>query len=181
MASGALQLGVCACQCETGRFIVIEGPDIPAVAVVATCAVLAETAFMDIIRLMATVTVGLGIFELLREMALFAGHGDMQPHQRKVAQIVIEAHLATPRIRDMALVALTTQLAGMRVLRAMTTNTGRTQLLRGDIGGMTGVAVQFGMRSGQRKFSIARVIEAGRLPVGTVVALLALLAHAPGV
>ena len=135
---------------------------------------------MYIIRLVATVTVGLGILELLREMALFAGHGNMQPHQRKVAEIMIEAHLTAPGIGDMTLVALTIQLPGMRILRAMAANTGRTQLLRGDIGGMTGVAIEFGMWSGQRKFGIACVIEAGRLPIATVVALLALLPHASG-
>lgn len=107
MASSAFQFGVRARQCETRRLVVIEGPNVPAIAVVTTCAVFAEAAFVDIIRLMATVTIGLGVLELLREMALFAGHGNMQSHQRKVAEIMIESHLATPRIGDMALVALT--------------------------------------------------------------------------
>ena len=40
VAAGTLQLGVRASQCETSRFIVIEGPDIPAVAIVATRTVL---------------------------------------------------------------------------------------------------------------------------------------------
>lgn len=62
----------------------------------------------------------------------------------------------------------------------MTTNASRTQLLRGNVGRMTGVATELGMRPGQHKLGIARVVEAGRLPIGAAMTLLALLTHASG-
>lgn len=123
VASGAVQLGVRTRQCKTCRFVVVEGPDIPAIAVVTTRAVFAKAALVNIVGLMATMAIGLHILELLREMTLLAGHRHMQAHKGEVAQVVIEADFTTPGIGDVALIALVTEFAAMRILRAMTTNT----------------------------------------------------------
>lgn len=78
-------------------------------------------------------------------MTLFTGHRHMQTHQRKITQVVIKAHFATPGIGNMALIALITQLTRMCVLRAMATDTGRAQFLGSHISGVTGIATQFGV------------------------------------
>lgn len=180
VAARTFQLGVRASQCETCRFAVIESPNIPAVAVVATCTVLTQATLVYIVGLMAAVAIGLGILELQREMALLAGHGNVQSHQRKIAEIMIETDFAAPRVGNMTLIALTAQLAGVCILGAMATDAGGAQFLRRHIRSMTSVATELGVRTGQRKLGIACMLKAVGLPLGAVMALLALLSHAPG-
>lgn len=181
MAASAVQLGMCASQCKTRGLAMIKGPDIPAVTVVATCAALAQATLVYIVGSVATAAIRFHILELLRQVTLLAGNSDMQPDQRKIGQVVIEADLATPSVRHMALITLLTQFSGMCILRAMTADTGRTQLLRGNIGRMAGIATEFCVRPGQRKFSIARMVKGRGFPVGAVVALVALVTHSAGV
>ncbi len=92
-------------------------------------------------------------------MTLLAGHDNMQTYQRKAAEIVIEMNVVAPPGFNVALLAARTQLPHVHIILTMTIAAIHAQLLRGKIGGMTLVALQFGVWAGQCKPGIACVIE----------------------
>lgn len=121
MATGTIQLAMCAGERKFGGLVVIELPDVPAIRRMTTGAVLTEAAFVTILGLMTAVTIALGVLKLLREMALLARHRHMQTDQRKISEIVIKANVLTPTIGHVALLALRAKLTEVDVLGTMTT------------------------------------------------------------
>lgn len=165
-------------QREMRLLVVIELPQVPAIRRMAAVAMFAQPALMNIRFLVAVIAIRPGILELLRQMTLRTWHGDMQTHQRKISQIVIETNIATPGIRHMTLLAMFAQLTAVCILSAMTADAGRAQFLGSHICRMTGIATQPAMGSSQCELGIARMLKSRRLPVGTVMTCIALLAHA---
>lgn len=65
-------------------------------------AIVAQSAFMVIILLMAAHTVGAGAGELVADMAALAWHCVMQPHQRETGEVVVELIDPFPAVGDVA-------------------------------------------------------------------------------
>lgn len=65
-------------------------------------AIAAQCAFVVIILLVATHTVGVGAGELVADMAALAGHRIVQPHQREGGEVVVELIDPFPAVSDMA-------------------------------------------------------------------------------
>jgi len=74
VATGASDFAVCAAQCEAGFLCVVEVPNVPAVRRVAIGALLAKSAFVDIVAGMAAVTVGWGALVSFAGVAIRARH-----------------------------------------------------------------------------------------------------------
>ena len=164
------------------RFLrVIEFPNVPAVRVVAVGALFAESAFMDVVALMATIAFLAHAFVARARVTLRARHGNVKTDEWKTAQVVIERDIDSPPFRLVALFAILAELARMNVLRAMAAVACRAELLLADESRMTGMAIYFDVFAGERKFCIAVVIELLRLPSMRIVAFAAILSHARGV
>ena len=70
-------------------------------------------------RCMAGVAVAADVLVRARHVALLARHGDVQPDQREIGQVVIEAHAAQPSFRRVAAGAIGAELAGVHIARAV--------------------------------------------------------------
>ena len=136
---------------------------------------------MDVVALVAVVAAVADVAIFARAMTLLAGHGDVQAHQRKAGQVVIECDGGLPALGGVALLALRTQLACVNVAGAMATGAVGRQLLLRDDRRMTGVAGDLLMPARQIPVPVAGVVECRRLPLLVAVALLALCAEAAGV
>jgi hypothetical protein len=80
-------------------------PEVPAVRRMAAGAVSAEAAFMNIFGGVTPVAIARRAFKSLRGVALRAGDDDVQAEERKIRQIMIEAHVGVPLRRRVALLA----------------------------------------------------------------------------
>lgn len=165
---------------KTRHLAMIEGPQVPAIGAVATRTLTTQPALMAVITPMAANTVGRSILVLPGQMTLHTRHGHMQPDERIVGKVVIEAHLLAPALRHMTLSTLCTQLAGMGVLCTMTAHAAGAQFLGADVRGMTGIAIKPVVPRRQGKFAVADMIEICRLPGAAVMTLATALAHATG-
>lgn len=178
VTAGTDELRVRARQGEMSFLAVVEFPDTPAVRRMAARAVLAETAFVHVVRAMAGVTIPPGVLVGARDVALLARHGNMQSDEWKVRQVVIEACAGAPAFRCMALSAVVAQLAGVHVAGAMAAHAARFQVLGGNYGRMAGVAVHLLVPPLQRPLRVARVVERRRLPFFIAMARAAFVAKA---
>jgi len=97
--------------------VVIEAPQVPAIGIVALLAMRPQRAFMDIIRLVATIACQCGPFVGRVKMAFFARGGRMQADEWKTGQAMIEDHLFSPTPLIMATRAFFTFLAVMYIIR----------------------------------------------------------------
>jgi len=102
----AVKFVMCAGERELRRLVMVELPNIPAVRCMTARTLFTQATLVTILLLMAAIAIGLGVFKLLREMALLARHGNMQADQRKVAEVVIETDVLMPIVGDVALLAL---------------------------------------------------------------------------
>src|ERR1700761_5265325 len=88
-----------------------------------------------------------GVVEGQCRVALRTADNAMQPEQRISGQVVIEDNVGGPRVLPVAGSALSFELAPVRVLAAVASAAILWKLLLRDNPGVTGVAVDFGVRS----------------------------------
>jgi hypothetical protein len=105
----------------------------------------AEAASMHIVRSVARAAFGFCVPVSVRDVALLAGNGNMEAHERKARQVMIEPDYYPPIFRRMAGVTLDAKLPGMNIAGAMTRDTCRAQLLRGRYGCMARMAFHLGV------------------------------------
>ena len=100
--------------------VVIEDPSFPTIGVVADSAA-NNTESTRVIRiLMAAYACAGCILERSRSMAFFARYCRVQSDQRKSRQVMVEGDLLSPARFLVALLAIATELALVRVILAMT-------------------------------------------------------------
>src|SRR5258705_10300662 len=119
MAALARELRVRAIELEAGFLAVVEIPDAPAVRRMATRAIGAEAALVHVIALVAVDALRADVAVGPRDVALLAGHGDVQADERKARQVVIESHVLVPARGRVALRAVLAELARVHVARAV--------------------------------------------------------------
>ena len=78
-------------------------------------------------------------------VALRAAHDLMQPHQRKLGEVVIEHDVGTPFHLAVACFAPALELAGVRVFALVAAHAVLGELLGRCRGGVTGVAINLGV------------------------------------
>lgn len=105
MADNASEAGVCPGQRKLRLNVMIELPGLPASRVVATVALVTQSAAMRIVTTMTCDTVILGIVKRRGRMTLTAGHVRVRADQRKTGNVMIEPQLSSPIGRDMAILA----------------------------------------------------------------------------
>lgn len=174
VAGIAIEPAVSAIQTETGAGLMIEVPQLPAARVVAAFALRAQAPLVHILLVMARDAFGLGVPELLRQMALLARHHDVSPRQRKTRAPVIEGG-ALPVIGAVTGLALLALLALVHVILAVARETCRRGVLVLLVL-VAAVAFHLAVLSLQGKSRLV-VIEAGVLPGALAVAGAAQLAQ----
>lgn len=180
MTLSTLQLLVAARQREL-CLRMVELPQLPSIGRVAIAARGAEIAAMDIPVGMTAATSGIGARERMVRMTRGARHDDMQPDERKVRQIVIEAERWTPRIVAMALLAIRAGSTRVNIIHLVT---GAALLVCGVIferASVASMAGEIAMPAEQGKVRVAKMIERRRTPGLVRVAATALGAEARGV
>lgn len=93
---------------------------------------------------------------------------------------MIERNPNAPTFNGVALVALSTQLTGMDIARAMAAQAIVWQLLRRHSSRVARMAINLCMPAGQLPMSVAGVVERGRLPLLVAVACAAVLTETRG-
>jgi hypothetical protein len=164
VAAGAIELGVCAEQRESGLLAVIEVPQLPTVGGMARLALVAEASFVGIVLLVAGDTGGARDLERSVGVTLFARDSDVLAQQRKLCQVMVEISDRFPTLRQMAVIALLAEPRAMDIARLVTTHAVGCELARSNGRGMAGVTIQLGMLAGEFPVAVARVIERHRLP-----------------
>lgn len=180
MTLSTLQLLVAARQREL-CLRMIELPQLPTIGRVAIAARGAEIASMDIPVGMTAATSGIGARKRMVRMTRGARHDDMQPDERKVREIVIEAERWTPRIVAMALLAIRAGSTRVNIIHLVT---GAASLVCGVIferASVASVAGEIAMPAEQGKVRVAKMIERRRTPGFVRVAATAFGAEARGV
>lgn len=176
MTVDTLQAQVRAVDRELRMQVVIEARQRPVVAVVAVSALISEAAVVRIISAMAIGTAGRCVVKAIARMAGAAGDRGMQSRQRKRRQVVIEAQGRCPVRLIVAIAALLTELACMRIVHGVAFAAARCHdVHRG--GFVTGRAVQPGVSFDESKSGV-RMIERGIGPGGRPVTGVALVAVA---
>ena len=143
-------------------------------------ALLAQAALVHVIVRMALHALQWSVVEGQCGVALRATDDTMHPEQWELSQIVVEYNVGGPGVLSMAGFAAALELAAMRILTAMASTAVLWQCLPRNHRGMTGVAIDLGVRAEQRKVRFFRVIVGHRLPFLVVVAIIALLTESPG-
>lgn len=172
------QLAVGSAECEAGLLAMIEFPQPPTIRRVALRAVRPEAAVMHVIGLVALVAAAADVPISACAVALLAGHGYVQAHQRIGSQVMVERDGGFPTFGGMAFIASRTQLARVDVAGTVATGAVGRQLLSRHDSGVTGIAADLLMPSGQIPVPVTRVIEQRRFPLVVVVALFTLCAEA---
>ncbi len=147
--------------------VVVVAPALPAVRVVAKCAIRPQPAFMMPVAV-AGVAIQRRALELLRAMTFLARHDGMASDQRKSSDVVIEGGPAPAGV-PVTLLAAITQLAFVSIILLMTRHARGRQLVAIEIAGMARVALDLRMPAFQRKFGLV-MVEVGRFPLVLIVA-----------
>src|SRR2546429_403108 len=149
---------------KSGLLAVVELPHFPAVRGVASSAVLAQIALVHVVLAMAVDTLLADVAVLARQMTLLAWNRDVQAHQRKAREVVIEAHAGAPARRRVALIAFLAELAGVRVLRLVTAGALARQLVLEIARAVAVVAGDAVVHALERETGLLLVIELRVLP-----------------
>src|SRR6266513_2086417 len=166
---------------KSGLLAVVELPHFPAVRGVAASAVLAQIALMHVVLAMAVDTLLADVAVLAGQMALLARNRDVQTHQRKAREVVIEAHAGAPASRRVALIAFLAELAGVHVVRPVAADAFGGQLLRRHARGMAGMTRDLLVTADEGPLGVARMVKARGLPLLVAMTGAAVLAEAAGV
>ena len=135
---------------------------------------------MNIFGGVTPVAIARRAFKSLRGVALRAGDDDVQAEERKIRQIMIEAHVGVPLRRRVALLARPPERAAVHVIGTVAAGAVDRQLLILDDRRMAGVTVDMRMRALQREFE-APMIEYAHAPRLVAMTASAIGAEAPGV
>jgi hypothetical protein len=160
MALGATDLRMGSRQRKPGSRRMVEIPQFPPVRRVARGAGPGQGAVMDVISRVTAVAVRGGLLEVLCHVAQAAGRCNVQAEKRVGRQVVVEGDIAPPR-DDMAFLAGLLHGGAVRVVGAVAANAVCAKLLNLHGCRVTGVAVDFCVRSGEWEF---RVVVAGHPP-----------------
>src|SRR2546429_9395569 len=136
---------------------------------------------MHVVLAMAVDTLLADVAVLAGQMALLAWNRDVQAHQRKAREVVIEAHAGAPARRRVALIAFLAELAGVHVVGPVAAHAFGGQLLRRHARGMAGMTPDLLVTADEGPLGVARMVEARGLPLLVAVAGAAVLAEAGGV
>jgi hypothetical protein len=172
VAGQTIQPLMFAIQNKTGFGVVIKRPQQPVVGVVAATAICAQAALVSIIVYMAVHALAGCIMEGLAGMAVLAYRLGVISQQRESCEGVIEADLFRPARLVVTIRALFTQLAVVRFVLGMATETGRLGLGHGYRNLMTIPTDILLMSAEQRKSSVAGMIEGSVKPFGGLMAVL---------
>ena len=166
---------------ETRHVMVEDDALVPFLLIVTARALLSFLALVDVIIFMAGKT---GIASLLlvqiTAMAVLAGHFFVGTLQKKLSILIVGEGGVLPFAGTVTAVALAAVAAGMLVVVLMTVITGSSQFNAVKLAGMAGITADGGVGAAQFEFSIPIMVEGEGLPFPFVMALLALLAIAPG-
>ena len=165
-------------QLEMGAPIVVEVPDFPVPAVVAGCAVGAETSLMRVLFLVAGDAFGFGILECRRGMAFLAFDLEMSSQQWETSAAMIEAGLI-PRLLVVAALALLALLTFVLIVSLMAGETGSLEFVLEKTPLMAGDALDFAVFPAKRILGIPVMIESAGFPVFLDMAAFAFLAEMP--
>src|SRR5207302_5594448 len=166
---------------KSGLLAVVELPHFPAVRGVASSAVLAQIALVHVVLAMAVDTLLADVAVLARQMTLLAWNRDVQAHQRKAREVVIEAHAGAPARRRVALIAFLAELTGVHVVRPVAAHAFGGQLLRRHARGMAGMTRDLLVTADEGPLGVARMVKARGLPLLVAMTGAAVLAEAAGV
>ena len=100
---------------------------------------------MNIILLVAVDALHPHVPIFLGEVALLAGHGDVQAQQRELGEVVIEAHTHPPAFGGVALIALLAELARMDIAGTVAARTVGREFLGRHVGRVAGVTLDLRM------------------------------------
>jgi hypothetical protein len=142
---------------------VIEIPHLPAIRGVTFTAVLPQTALVNIVVRVATHAILGCLIEALSRMTLATAHDHVQPGQRIVRLVVIEADLL-PLRSCMALLALLAQRAAVGLISPVAVDAFRAELLIFGDACMTGVAVQLRVSAFESKLEADEMVELSYAP-----------------
>jgi hypothetical protein len=98
-------------------------------------------------------------------MAFFARYCRVQADQRKSRKVMVEVDLLSPTRFLVALLAIASQLALVRVIVAMAGDARHGELIAVEVAGMALLALQLGVTSPQRKLGGLVVVEANGRPL----------------
>ncbi len=141
----------------------IEVPLLPAVGTVALGAGFTQRARVRVIPGVTAMTITGCVVEPLTQVALRTTHHHVQAGQRVISQVMFEVQLLPARHR-MTLLALSPELAAVRVRGPMTTCAGRAEMLLAGYRAVTGVTVDGGVGALQRIVEALTVIEVRHFP-----------------
>src|SRR3984893_7095990 len=175
------ELAVGAAQGKSGLLAVIDLPHLPAVRRVASSAVLAQVALVHVVLLVTVDTLVADVAVLAGQMTLLAWKRDVQADQRKLREVVIEAHARAPALRRVAVIAFLAEMAGVHVVRPVAAQALSGQLLRGHTRGMAGMTGDLLVLAHEGPLGVARMVKARGLPLLATVAGAAVLAEPQGV
>lgn len=165
MAGLAFQIFVFPIQFELRLSIVIEAPERPAVGVVASSTSWSQALLVGIVIHMALRTGAGRALENTRYMTFFAGCDGVLANQRKPGQVVIEPDALCPAFLAMAAFAACSQSILVNIVRPVTVDTPRAELILLDGAFVTGLALQTLMLPPQRELRVPVVVELDLLPV----------------
>src|SRR2546429_3746363 len=120
---------------------------------------------MHVVLAMAVDTLLADVAVLAGQMTLLARNRDVQTHQRKAREVVIEAHAGAPASRRVALIAFLAELAGVHVVRPVAADAFGGQLLRRHARGMAGMTRDLLVTAHERPPGVARMVQAPRPPL----------------
>jgi len=158
--------GVRTAQHKTGLRVVIELPRLPGRRIVASVALLAERTAMRIVACVAGDTVGPGVVECRRLMAIVTRYLRVRTEQRKAHQVMVEPYVRSPVGRDVAACALRAQLPVMcGVIRVAAGAASRYCSVH--VALVTGVTFERRMPLRQLQIGVACMIKCCRAPTGS--------------
>lgn len=155
----ALQSLMRALQLEVGPGVVVKGPQVPTIGVVAGSAFGTEAPFVVIMRLVATEAVRGGLFVGGLQMAFLAGSDSMKSDQGETRQIVVKEDLHAPAPLIVTALTLFSFLALMHIVRLVAVVTIHWQFFFLTGSPVTGIASDFAMLVFERKLGFVVIIN----------------------
>lgn len=139
--------------------VVIEAPDQPGIGVVATCTILTEAEFVNIVAAMTINTFIALIAKNGRCMAGFTAEHGMLAYEREFTQIMVKSHRVLPGDLAVALFTLDALSFLVGIVLFMATVTGGIDFLGFGTNRMTGLAYQVLMRAVKCEIGVCVVVE----------------------
>ncbi len=129
VAGAAIQPEMGAIESIIGLTVVVEAPEGPAIRVVTQLAIGTQTAFVNVLGLMAADAFQDRVSVFPRQMAFFARGRRMQSDERETRKIMVEEDFGAPARLVVTAFALLAFLALVNIVLLMASKTGLSQLL----------------------------------------------------